>query len=347
MDFVENCVQIEEGTEEAKNVGEFCATQFIAFNKGKQNNKDENRRADPATNGLLSRTIDDICKDFGSNYYGFKVKRAAKQNYIAEIAFTVMNRDKEFLGKSKGKEKQINQLYIIHKEHSKNTNSFIKDLHLTIDNLKMTSKIYNEKLNTNTSKHKSFATGDCFTNTDGFLLTAFMFNEVFKNHAIKDDDDYVTIGQICSDLYSGVYKHFEAVKKAGGLLAYKKPKDSDPLMHRLSFDWYYAKTKYNGSMARICEEKWRILKDIVDNSTLTSKTKRKKSWDDKTYSLLLDKAGYKCRVTGTHISRENCEIAHIVSLEDGGTNELDNLEALSPEGHAQTDPYRHLGSKAA
>ena len=340
---LENCVEIKEDSDEAKECEEFCAIQFIAFNKGRQNNKDENRRANPVTNGVMSRTIDDICKDFDSDYYGFNVKRAAKQNYIAEIAYTIWKGDTDFLGKATGKDKQIDELYTSHKESSKDVDNLIRDLRYTIDNLKKTHKIYREKQNIIPSKFKSFATGDCFTHTDGFLLTSFMFNEVFKNYVIKEnDDDYLEIGQICSDLYSGVSKHFNDVKKAGGILNYDRPKDDDPLMDRLSFEWYYAKTKHNGSMSRINSVKWNILKELISSSNLTPKTKRKHAWSDNKYSVLLDKAGYKCRIMGTDISKENCEVVHIVALEDGGTNDDDNLEVLSSEGHAKIDKHRHL-----
>ena len=343
LPLLENCVEIKKGSDEAKECEQFCAIQFIAFNKGRQNNKDENRRANPVTTGVMSRTIDDICKDFDSDYYGFNVKRAAKQNYIAEIAYTIWKGDTDFLGKATGKDKQIDELYTSHKESSKDVDNLIRDLRYTIDNLKKTHKIYREKQNIIPSKFKSFATGDCFTHTDGFLLTSFMFNEVFKNYVIKEnDDDYLEIGQICSDLYSGVSKHFNDVKKAGGILNYDRPKDDDPLMDRLSFEWYYAKTKHNGSMSRINSVKWNILKELISSSNLTPKTKRKHAWSDNKYSVLLDKAGYKCRIMGTDISKENCEVVHIVALEDGGTNDDDNLEVLSSEGHAKIDKHRHL-----
>ena len=80
ISLVENCVEISESTdgEIKQEIHDFCASQFVAFNKGKQNSVDENRRASPITSGYFSRNIDRISKEFNSNLYSLKIKRTFK-----------------------------------------------------------------------------------------------------------------------------------------------------------------------------------------------------------------------------------------------------------------------------
>lgn len=59
------------------------------------------------------------------------------------------------------------------------------------------------------------------------------------------------------------------------------------------------------------------------------KTKERNSKVAKIYKKL-EEAGFKCDLTGWEISPECFELDHIVSINDGGTDDCDNLQCVHP-----------------
>ena len=318
----------------------FIATQFVAYQKGKQNSPHENLRADRETNGELSRAVDEISQNFGQELYGFKARRAGKEEYVSKIAY-VLKHGPSF-GKSKNK--QIEELYKSNKDPSDDTTKLIEDLEYTINNLKKTQELYAQN---HVAAH--ITTGDCFSVSDGWLLTAFFFNYVFKNYSINTDEDYLAVGKIPSTLFGAVDHMLAEIREAGSITNIDKP-DKSKVFETIVFKWCdLLKTKkFFGGGAAITSDKWKLLEQLLEVYANDLKPLQDRiTFPSYVKTYLLEKADFTCVETNQRITKDNSEIHHIVPLKDGGTNDLDNLQILSIEGHAKIDPYRHLGSKAA
>ena len=314
---------------------DFIATQFVAYQKGKQNSHHENLRADRETNGELSRAIDEISKNFGQELYGFKARRAGKEEYISKIAY-VLGHGPSF-GSSKNK--QIKDLYKRHKEASKETETLIKGVKNTIDNLKKTQTLFADR---QIGSH--FTNGDCFSVSDGWLLTAFFFDYVFENYSVTTDEDYLTLGRIPGELYGAVNQMLVKIREAGSITNIDKP-DKSKVFETIVFKWCdLLKTKkFFGKGAATTSDKWKLLEQLLEVYGNDLKLLHDRiTFPSYVKTYLLEKTDFTCKVTDQRINKNNSEIHHIVQLKDGGTNDLDNLQILSIEGHAKIDKHRHL-----
>ena len=333
---LEHVVPIERDTTEYKECLDIISAQFIAYQRGKQNNDQENLRASRDTNGLLSRNIDEISRNFDPKYYGFKAKRAGVEEYIGRLAFAL--RSGPAFGDSKKKE--MIELYQSGKEDNKENKDFMKEITSTIDNLKKTHKIYHEE---QPNVNSSFTDGQCFTRSDGWLLTAFFFNEVFNSYAIKEKEDYVNLGNLPHTLFTAVEKWLKKVADNNSFVDLETPEKNT--FEWIAFKWVEiikVKKQY-GSGSKPNIEKWSLLFKMMEVYDHGLKELQKRiQWPSYTYTILLSNALYKCQHTGETINRSNCEIHHKVPLHEGGTNEISNLMVVSKNGHAQVDPHRHL-----
>tara|TARA_Y100000310_G_C20671175_1_gene810381 strand:- start:1030 stop:2640 length:1611 start_codon:yes stop_codon:yes gene_type:complete len=330
-----NSCPVDDNTPLMDECVNFIATQFVAYQKGKQNSAHENLRADRETNGVLSRAVDDISQNFGQELYGFKARRAGKEEYVSRIAY-ILKHGPSF-GSSKNK--QIEELYKSNKDPSDGTTKLIEDLKYTINNLKKTQELYAQN---HVAAH--ITTGDCFSVSDGWLLTPFFFNYVFKNYSINTDEDYLAVGKIPSDLFGAVNQMLVKIREAGSITSIDKPAKNE-VFETIVFKWCdLLKTKkFFGKGAATTSDKWKLLEQLLEFYASDLKPLHDRiTFPSYVKTYLLEKADFTCVETNQRINKDNSEIHHIVQLKDGGTNDLDNLQILSIEGHAQIDKHRHL-----
>lgn len=337
-------LQCDNLSDERNEFETYVRAQYQALQNGKQMNRMEKRKTSPETRGYLLEQIEDLALfNFPSHLYQFAPKRTDKVDYIAKIGHVVsqiyqyengsFGVPNEWFGKSK--ETQLDKLYAnntIENDDSRRLVRFMKDIVIRMDKCR---EIYRKNVN---NGNASIVNGDCYTKQNGWLLSAFFFGWVFQNYIVEDKDEkrtiknYIELANCITDFFAHT-SNWMLQKRTLKSDFFKVNRDSLKGVDQLGYDYIATTDHQNGKGDAITREWWNILVKVIELSNLKKRHQRI-SFDEKTKIEVLNRQNYRDQ-QGQPLSIADCEIHHVTPLQYGGTNDIDNLVALTREEHKE------------
>ena len=261
--------------DEQIDVDKYIRNQYVGYQHGRQNNKHEKRRAASEPDGFLKKHIDALARDLPATLTSFKGTRTKRDEYLTRVLWTVAKykvgdaAPSQFFGLNKDDE--VENLYLDN-EKLKN-NPRVKHLKERSEELwkrfKKAQKICKNNGTVNGFVHNEFAEGKCFTEKDGWLLTAYAFDYIFNcnKYDINDtEEEFEFLGFLLNDVYSRVSKMLSAFKKSADnleALPTMPNRDTDRVQW-IAWQWAMTLSRNNtyDSFAETNKAKWEWLEDL-------------------------------------------------------------------------------------
>ena len=325
--------------------------QFTALQGGQQMNKSEMRKTNLSTRGYLQKQIERIANEELTDItYGFTTKRSEKIEYLSKIVHVIANiihqengsfeDPTEHFGKSQNK--QIDALYALYTEENDESRSLVSTIRKTLDRLKTCQEYHRRE-----DGEGSVITGDCYTKQSGWLLTSFFFHWVFKNYVIEDSDEertknnYLLLGKIIGGLYEQYTKEKHQIKIEKGkenlIYIFQRSKEELSPVEKAAVNFHLATITIQGKGDEITKQLWSTLRKLMEEyEGLKVKVKREKFSEDQKRMILANQNNKSPNGSLLDIKSNNFEIHHKTPLQYGGTNNIDNLVAMSPDEHKLT-----------
>ena len=208
------------------------------------------------------------------------------------------------------------------------TKKLIRQLKILLKNFNDTQEVFNNHINSfKPSFDTSFDSGRCFPISTGWILISFYFLWVKRNYVIEQQNDKITIAKLIGDLFNKVSLWLKVRKTDQTEFIKTKPIDESSLDH-IAWEWVY--TKNNSSGTANNNEYWRLLVKTMEYSGLTRQGERKTF--DKTTVNAVAASQNNQDLDGEPLPQD-INIHHRVERSNGGTNDIDNLQALSIPAH--------------
>lgn len=323
-------------------------SQFAALQGGQQMNKAEKRKTNLSTRGYLQKHLERIANEELTDItYGFTSKRSEKVEYLSKIAHVISNTIHQVSGSfedptehfGKSKDKQIDDLYEMYNEENDESRYLVSTIRKTLDRLKICQEYHKKE-----DGEGSIITGNCYKKQSGWLLTAFFYHWVPKNYVIDDSDNeqtknnYLLLGKVIGGLYNHYIKEESQIKienkKRNLTYIYDRSKEQLNPIECAAVDFHIASMTIKGKGDELIKAYWAALRKMIkEYGELKEKTKREQFSEDKKRMILANQNNKSPNGNLLDIKSNNFEIHHKTPLKYGGTNNVDNLVALSPDEH--------------
>ena len=210
------------------------------------------------------------------------------------------------------------------------TKKLIRQLKTLLKNFNDTQEVFNNHINSfKPSFDTSFGTGRCFPISTGWILISFYFLWVKRNYVIEEQNDMIAIAKLISDLFNKVSLWLKIRKTDQTEFIKTKPVDESSLDH-IAWEWVYIRNSSSGMSNN--NEYWKLLVKTMELSGLTRQGVRKTF--DKTTVNAVAASQNNQDLDGDPLPQD-INIHHKVEISKGGTNDIDNLQALSTSTHKQ------------
>ena len=213
------------------------------------------------------------------------------------------------------------------------TKKLIRQLKNLLKNFDDTQEVFNTYISSfKPSFDTSFSTGRCFPVTTGWILISFYFMWVKKNYVIENQNDKIAIAQLIGDLFNKVSKWLKERRDNQITFANSEPADKSSVDH---IAWTWVLTKHSSTGMSNNNKYWKLLERTMEVSGLIRQGERKTF--DKTEVNAIAARQNNQDINGDPLPHD-FDIDHRVERSKGGTNNIDNLRALSISTHKQ----RHI-----
>jgi len=208
------------------------------------------------------------------------------------------------------------------------TKKLIRQLKNLLINFDDTQEVFNNHIGSfKPSFDTSFSTGRCFPQTTGWIMISFYFMWVKRNYVIEQQNDKIAIAKLIGDLFNKVSLWLGVRKTDQSRFHNNEPADKSSLDY-IAWEWVYTRNSSSGVSNN--NEYWKLLERTMEFSGLTRQGDRKvfDSVEVNAIAALQNNQD----ANGAPLSHD-INIHHRVERSKGGTNDIDNLQALSIPAH--------------
>ena len=283
----------------------------------------------------FSNQLEDIATRIPGSMCSKTIGVKIKTDMLARICHTIEDFAKGYKSGSRKMPVVLNRTSEVAKFIDKYNNAdreeakkLLYQLKKLLKNYNDTHQVFHNHINSfKPSYDIQFDSGACFPLSTGWLLISFYFMFAFRNYVIEDQNDKIAIAQLIGDFFNKADAWRKVRKDDQSKFIKDEPTDKESLDH-IAWEWIYIKNSSSGLSAN--NEYWKLLVRTMEFSGLTRQGERK-TFDETTVRAV--RASQKNQDVNGDPLPQAIDIHHKVPRSKGGTNDIDNLQALSKAAH--------------
>ena len=309
---------------------------FRKLQNGEQMNANDLAKASSKDGeAYFSNQLEDIAKKIPGSMCDKTIGVKTKTDMLARICHTIEIFSKGYKSGSRimptvlETNGQIPELIDKYNNEDRDvTKSLIRQLKTLLNNYNDTHEIFHNHITSyKPSFDTSFDNGKCFPISTGWLLISFYFMWAKRNYVIDDQNDKIAIAKMIGDFFKKASAWRIARKDDQSAFITDEPDDKSSLDH-IAWEWIYIKNSSSGKSYN--KDYWNLLVRTMDFTGLTKQGERI-TFDEATVNAVAASQNNQ-DVNGDPLPQQ-FDIHHKLPRSKGGTNDIDNLVAVSPASH--------------
>ena len=334
----EYAVDLEESNnkELKAEFNDWIQKNFRQLQYGEQMNANDLAKASSKDGeAYFSNQLEDIAKKISGSMCDKSIGVKVKTDMLAKICHTIEIFSKGYKSGSRNMpivlERKKEAAQFIDKYNNADrdvTKKLINQLKILLKNYNDTHQIFHNHIASFKPPFDiSFDSGGCFPISTGWLLISCYFMFAFRNYVIEDQNDKIALAKLIGDFFNKADTWRMARKADQSAFIKDEPTDKASLDH-IAWEWIYIKNSSSGKGYN--KEYWKLLVRTMEFSELTRQGERK-TFDETTVRAV--RASQNNQDVNGDPLPQDINIHHKVPRSKGGTNDIDNLQALSKAAH--------------